>query len=113
MSRRKRRSSVAVPQSKTTSDSSPAAPPASIAPAATPRSRRKVWLLRLALVLGAPLAFLLLVEVALRVVGYGQPAEFLLKQTVNDRPAWVANSRFGLRFFGPYYERRPAPLLCA
>lgn len=77
-------------------------------PNPAPISRRKLWLFRIGLAVFAPLAFLLLCEAALRVIGYGYPTGFLLPAVVNGRDAWVPNPRVGRRFFGADYERKPA-----
>lgn len=57
--------------------------------------------------------FLLTAEILLRLVGYGYPTSFLVPATINDQASWTANRWFGRRYFGPNYERRPAPFLLA
>jgi tetratricopeptide (TPR) repeat protein len=62
---------------------------------------------------GAPIIFLLIVEVALRLGGFGYPTSFLLSTTEAGRPLYVQNNQFGWRFFGPQLARRPHPIAVA
>jgi tetratricopeptide (TPR) repeat protein len=71
-------------------------------------SYRKLWLFRLAAMIGLPLLFLGLLEGALRLAGYGYPTSFLLKSSNGARPTFIQNDRFGWRFFGPRAARLPA-----
>jgi len=59
----------------------------------------RLWLLRLALLVAAPTLFLCLVEVALRVGGYGYPTTFFVASP--DGRAYVANEQFRRRFAPP------------
>jgi tetratricopeptide (TPR) repeat protein len=103
---RRRRGSAAPAPDNSTSGAAPAA-----AAGATPAEgapRRRKWLPRVALAIAAPLVFLGLVEIALRLFGYGEATQYLLRQSVNDSDSWVANPQFGDRFFGAEYAWRPA-----
>ena len=60
-------------------------------------SRLRKWLFRLAAVVVLPLLLLVLVEVGLRVAGYGYPTSFFSRIPGTD--AYTVNPRFGWRFF--------------
>jgi len=66
-----------------------------------------LWLFRAAAVLLAPLAFLLILELGLRMVGFGYPTHFLLERKVQGNQVFVQNDDFGRRFFGNNYARTP------
>jgi tetratricopeptide (TPR) repeat protein len=66
-------------------------------------SRRRLWLLRLAAVVLAPVLFLASIEVGLRVAGYGYSTAFFKKVAGQD--AYTGNSRFGWRFFSRLQSR--------
>jgi tetratricopeptide (TPR) repeat protein len=68
-------------------------------------ARRREWLVRAALVLGAPLVFLLLVEGGLRLARFGYPTNFFLR----TKDGWGTNEKFGWRLFPPGIARTPAP----
>lgn len=58
-----------------------------------------------------PAAFLLTVlEVSLRLGGYGYPTGFLLEQEIAGQHVWVDNPRFAWRFMPPALARFPAPM---
>jgi tetratricopeptide (TPR) repeat protein len=62
----------------------------------------------LALVL-VPTLFFLVLELALRLAGFGYSTSFLLKSSVHDRPVYIQNDRFAWRFFSKNFARVPAP----
>jgi len=67
--------------------------------AARPASRlgrRRLWILRIALLVTGPAVFLALLEAGLRLAGYGYPADFLV--TSDGGRTWSPNLRFGCRF---------------
>ncbi len=68
------------------------------------------WLFRLA-ALAMPLVLLLLVELGLRLAGYGYPTGFFLSKEHNGQAVLVDNPRFGRRFFPPGMARTPEPFL--
>ena len=78
------------------------------APAA-PLSRRKLWWFRLIALAGVPLLFLGLLELGLRLAGFGHPTAFLLKSSNHGEKTLVQNNQFGWRFFGSRAARLPAP----
>ena len=67
----------------------------------------QLWRLRLLALVAVPLFLLALVEVALRLAGYGYPTAFLLSSVNHDRRTFVQNNRFGWRFFGKRKSRTP------
>ncbi|MFO1478446.1 MAG: tetratricopeptide repeat protein [Verrucomicrobiota bacterium] len=92
-------------------------PPAQHAhPAATPtaparaQSTRRTWLFRLLALFAAPLLCLLLLELGLRIAGFGVPTAFLIPVTSENKTVLVQNNRFGWRFFGPQLSRLPYPV---
>src|ERR1039458_615956 len=89
MSRRK-------PERKSTKDAVP------------PFSRRKLWCFRLMALAGVPLLCFGLLELGLRLAGFGYPAAFLLKSSNHGEKTFVQNNQFGWRFFGPRAARVPA-----
>lgn len=72
-------------------------------------SRRKLWFFRLLLAIGVPVIFLGMIEVSLRVAGFGYPTGFLLSSQQDGRPVFVQNNWFGWRFFGAAMARIPEP----
>jgi len=66
------------------------------------------WVFRLLLATVVPALFLILLEVGLRVCGFGYPTGFFVK--IEDRDACTTNRRFGWRFFPPAMSR--APVVC-
>ena len=75
-----------------------------------PRSPAKIWGFRFAALLLAPIFALALLEVILRLAGFGYPTSFLLKASPAGKPLLVQNNRFGWRFFGPQMARAPAAI---
>jgi len=82
----------------------PVAPTKNPAP---PLSRRKLWGFRLLALAGVPLLFLGLLELGLRLAGFGYPTGFLLKSSNRGEDTFVQNNQFGWRFFGPRAARLP------
>lgn len=68
-------------------------------------SRRRRWLFRIVAVTVIPGLFFLVLEVALRLAGFGYPADYFVKNTIDGRVAWVGNGQFCLRFFPPALVR--------
>jgi tetratricopeptide (TPR) repeat protein len=73
-------------------------------------SAKKLWGFRLFAAVGGPLVFLALLELSLRVIGWGYPTAFLLHTSRNGRDLLVQNNQFGWRFFGPKLARLPIPI---
>ncbi len=73
-------------------------------------SKTRIWIFRLLLVVGAPLLFLALLEVGLRLVGYGNPTSFFISQ---ENGTLGTNTKFAWRFFDPRIARIPEPISIA
>ncbi len=69
---------------------------------------RRRWFRLVALAL--PVLFLLLLEVALRLVGYGYPTGFFLKREIEGKTFLIENDQFARRYFPPGLARSPQPL---
>jgi tetratricopeptide (TPR) repeat protein len=72
-------------------------------------SRRKLWCFRILFVVGVPLAFLGMLELVLRLIGFGYPTEFLLHAQRDGKKVLIQNNQFGWRFFGSAMARMPEP----
>ena len=64
------------------------------------------WILRLVLATVVPALFFVLLEVGLRVCGFGYPTDFFVK--MEDRDGYTTNQQFGWRFFPPAMSQAPA-----
>jgi tetratricopeptide (TPR) repeat protein len=73
----------------------------------------KLWRWRLLAVAGLPLFVLAVIELALRMTGFGYPTSFLLPSVNHNHATWVQNNCFGWRFFGKRLARVPRPLSIA
>ncbi|HVV70821.1 MAG TPA: hypothetical protein VHI52_04860, partial [Verrucomicrobiae bacterium] len=62
------------------------------------------------LALLSPLFLLGVVELCLRLAGYGYPASFFLRSTREEQPVLLDNPKFGWRFFPPAIARTAQPL---
>ena len=82
-------------------------------PAASAASSRvagwRLWAFRLLAVIAVPALFLGLVELGLRLAGFGYPTAFLLPASQNGQKVFVQNNQFGWRFLGPKHSRLPWP----
>jgi tetratricopeptide (TPR) repeat protein len=58
-----------------------------------------------------PFVLLALLEVVLRLAGYGYPSAFALKKSFGGRHVFVDNPRFAQRYFPPGLARSPHPFL--
>ena len=78
----------------------------------TPRlvSHGRVWLFRIVALL-LPVLLLGLVEIGLRLAGYGYATSFFRKTRVGGREFLVNNDTFSLRFFPPELARWPGTLM--
>ncbi len=70
-------------------------------------STKKRWTFRLLAAVGAPFFLLLLLEVTLRITGFGYDTSFLLHSVVNGQKVFIQNSRFAWRFLGAPLSRKP------
>lgn len=66
------------------------------------------WTLRLLLAIGAPILFLVLLEAALRLCGFGHPTHYFLPA---GHGAYVANPRYSSLFLGNYLSRPTVPVV--
>ena len=66
-----------------------------------------MWCFRLMAVVGVPLLLFGLLELGLRLAGFGYPTAFLLKSSNHGEKTFVQNDQFGWRFFGPRAARQP------
>jgi tetratricopeptide (TPR) repeat protein len=69
----------------------------------------KRWLFRLLIAVGVPAVFFLILELGLRLAGFGYPVNFLLPSSSESRKTFVENNQFGWRFFGRQMAREPYP----
>jgi tetratricopeptide (TPR) repeat protein len=99
-------------------DGRAARPAAGQEPVPAPRRGGRPWVFRL-IALALPLVFLALLELVLRLAGFGYPTAFFLKseaaaadrpQPGPPRPVWIENQQFGWRFFPRALARTPEPL---
>ncbi len=79
--------------------------------AAAPSPRRKLAFRIIAVAL--PVVGLLLLELLLRLFGYGCSTSFFLKSRVAGRDVVIDNAQFARRFFPPGLARSPQPLVMA
>lgn len=70
--------------------------------------RAKKWLFRFLAAVVLPLLALLLVELVLRVAGYGYPTDFFKPLRIGGQEFLVENDSFGFRFFPKATARTPA-----
>jgi tetratricopeptide (TPR) repeat protein len=73
-------------------------------------SRGRKWLFGLTVVVLVPLIVFGVVEMGLRVAGYGYPTSFFKRIRIQNEDYFVENDKFGLRFFPPALARSPAPI---
>jgi tetratricopeptide (TPR) repeat protein len=79
-------------------------------PAASRLSRRRAWGFRVIALVGVPLVIVGVLELILRLAGFGYPAAFLLRSENHGQKTWVQNNQFGWRFFGARMARLPRPI---
>lgn len=72
-------------------------------------SRKRLWMFRLAAMIAAPLLVAVVLEVALRIAGYGYSSGFLLTGEKNGEATFYPNPRFGWKHFGKQLARSPVP----
>ena len=73
--------------------------------------RARVWLMRLALMVGVPALLLGLAEAVLRLAGYGQPTSFFVESPHHDDGALIENDKFAWRFLPSTLARASQPTL--
>ncbi len=70
-----------------------------------------IWLFRIVAVTIVPILSLLLLELTLRVVGYGYPARAIVKCRIDSCSYCCDNVRFSWRFFPPCLARESEPFI--
>lgn len=75
------------------------------------RARLKRWGFRLAAIFVVPLLLLGVLELALRLAGYGYPTSFFVAKTLNGQRVLCENAQFGWRFFPRTMARTPRPVV--
>lgn len=76
----------------------------------SPLFKQKLWCFRLTALAGVPLLCLGLLELGLRLSGFGYPTAFLLNSFDHGEKTFVQNDQFGWRFFGSRAARIPAAI---
>jgi tetratricopeptide (TPR) repeat protein len=74
------------------------------------RSRRREWLFRLIALTVVPLMILIVLEIALRMGGYGHSTGFFRRVRVGNEAYLRENDGFALRFFPPELTRAPSAI---
>lgn len=72
---------------------------------------RRLWLFRIIAVTVIPALLFLLLEISLRLVGYGFPTIITIKDKINDEPCYYNNTKFAWRFFHPNIARTTEPFV--
>jgi tetratricopeptide (TPR) repeat protein len=80
-------------------------------PAPGPATGARRLIFRALAVVVVPLAFLLCLELGLRLAGYGYPTRFLVKREIGGQQVYVENEKFGFLFFSPGVARSPTPIV--
>ncbi|MDD5327722.1 MAG: tetratricopeptide repeat protein [Phycisphaerae bacterium] len=70
-----------------------------------------LWLFRIVAITVIPVLFFLLLEVSLRIVGYGYPPEAIIKGKSQGKDAYRDNVKFGWRFFPKTIARDFTPFV--
>src|SRR5690349_724162 len=78
---------------------------------AIPIGAGRKWLFRGVAVLVVPFTLLLILELGLRLAGYGHPTHFFLAKKIKGREVLVENETFGFQFFPAGMARSPAPVV--
>ncbi len=74
-----------------------------------PTGHRRLWLFRLIAITAVPVVILLLLEMGLRLFGYGYSPDVMIKNNVNGIKGHSENIQFGWRFFPRNIAREFAP----
>ncbi len=73
-------------------------------------SRGRKWFFRLLAGIALPLLLLAILEISLRLGGYGYPTGFFKPMRIDGQDCLVENDSFGFRFFPPAIARTPASI---
>ena len=71
----------------------------------------RLWLFRIIAVTVIPAIFFLLLEITLRIAGYGFPTNIAIKDKINNAPSYYNNTKFAWRFFHPNIARTTEPFV--
>ena len=71
----------------------------------------RLWLFRIIAVTVIPVLFFLLLEITLRIAGYGFPTSIAIKDKINNVPSYYNNTKFAWRFFHPNIARTTEPFI--
>jgi tetratricopeptide (TPR) repeat protein len=74
-------------------------------------SRYRLWLFRITAITFIPALFLISLEIALGILGFGYPTRFTVECEVNDRTAYCNNDKFSWLFFAPELARESLPFI--
>lgn len=86
---------------------------AEMKPAAITQAKRKLWLFRI-VAASLPVLLFVMIELILRLVGYGYTTAFFSELSASDGKKYFINSEtFSLRFFPPRLARWPGPFRIA
>ena len=80
-------------------------------PSLGPITGRRLWLFRIVALTVIPALLFLLLELGLRIVGYGYPSAAILKCEVNGEASYCDNVKFGWRFFPRNIARESDPFI--
>jgi tetratricopeptide (TPR) repeat protein len=72
-------------------------------------SARRLWLFRISASIIMPLAALVLLEIALRVIGYGYPVTAFVKSHIDNQTVYLSNIKFAWQYFPPKISRKFDP----
>jgi tetratricopeptide (TPR) repeat protein len=78
-------------------------------PGDRPASKRRLWLFRLTALL-LPVLLLAVLEISLRLGGYGYDPHFFKRLQIGNEDCFVQNDDFSFRFFPPETARNPGPI---
>ena len=70
----------------------------------------KLWCFRILALVGVPALLFAVVELVLRLGGFGYPTTFLIPASHDGQKVFQQNNQFGWRFFPPQLARQPYPL---
>jgi tetratricopeptide (TPR) repeat protein len=76
-----------------------------------PVSVRRLWLFRVIALVVTPILLLVMLEIGLRVIGYGFPATTFIREQANGKTLYCSNSKFGWWFFPREISRQFEPFV--
>ena len=68
----------------------------------------KLWIFRLTALIILPLLFFILLELLLRIAGYGYNPHFFIKREINGNTFYTENRKYTYKFFTPKLSRAPS-----